>query len=109
MYGFLSNIGATALTDGIKFLYDQASELLKRRRDRAGTESGENSSAIAVQSSAAGELGPKAFTNTKADRIAKGASVTQIKAGPGPGDYTAKGRFGTIEGTLTGIDLSNRS
>jgi hypothetical protein len=109
MSGFLSNISATVLTDGIKFLYDQASELLKRRRDRADTGSGENSSTIVAQPSVAGELGPKAFTDTKADRIAKDASVTQIKAGPGPGDYTAKGRFGTIEGTLTGIDLSKRS
>ena len=109
MSDLLSNLSATALTDGIKFLYEQASELLKRRRSRADTGSGETSSTIVAQPSVAGELGPKAFTDTKADRIAKDASVTQIKADLGPGDYTAKGRFGTIEGTLTGIDLSKTS
>ncbi|HET6293622.1 MAG TPA: hypothetical protein VFG33_09610 [Kribbella sp.] len=31
----LSALGATALTEGIKFLYSQATELLKQRRERA--------------------------------------------------------------------------
>jgi hypothetical protein len=30
----MANLSATALTEGIKFLYEQAGELLKRRRDR---------------------------------------------------------------------------
>ena len=42
----MANLSATALTQGIKFLYEQAGELLKRRRDRAGTGSTETSSNV---------------------------------------------------------------
>lgn len=39
----LSALGATALTEGIKFLYGQVTELLKRRRER-GAKSGDEAS-----------------------------------------------------------------
>jgi hypothetical protein len=43
----MANLSATALTEGIKFLYEQAGELLKRRRDRAGAGATETPSIVA--------------------------------------------------------------
>jgi hypothetical protein len=43
----LTGLSATALTEGIRFLYGQADELLKRRRERAGEERSETPPVVA--------------------------------------------------------------
>jgi hypothetical protein len=59
----LGALGAIALTDGIKFLYAQAGEILKRRRERTATP-------VAAPGLLEGELAPLQLDPT-AERIAE--------------------------------------
>jgi hypothetical protein len=71
----LSALGAVALTEGIKFLYGQAGEILKRRRERkkaaeeASLEAEREPIAIRDPGILAGELKPAVIDFDAADRL----------------------------------------
>jgi hypothetical protein len=54
----LAALGATALTEGIKFLYGQATEILKRRRERKAGREVEDTVPVEAPEVVAGELRP---------------------------------------------------
>jgi hypothetical protein len=68
----LAALGGVALTEGIKFLYNQAGEILKRRRDRKqGADAGAEATPVETPAILEGTLNPITVDLNAADELAE--------------------------------------
>lgn len=125
----LTALGAVALTEGIKFLYNQASELLRRRRERkkAAAEAAEAAAAqaehaeqaappaapVAVETPAVveGELAPVTVDDAALDRLAEEISGLRHDLGryvdeadPAPVDPSDEHLVATVDALRQAIE-----